>query len=144
MRVTIASTANEPTGTTFEDDLTSSAMDARRGYASVFDDAGIFKLGSARFRVSKVTGTSTDEGDLVIDLTCIEAGNAPVLPYTYDEVVDTATLYASEPEYLAGQKTVQELLSLDARDTDNLGGAAFTNSTIPADQRFKVSTAQDL
>ena len=124
MRITIASTANEPTGTTFEDDLTSSAMDARRGYASVFDDAGIFKLGSARFRVSNVAGTSTDEGDLTIDLTCIEAGNAPVLPYTYDEVVDTSGLYVNNPAYIS------------ARDT--------TNAVLNADERGEITTAQEM
>lgn len=145
MRITIASTASEPTGTTFEDDLTSSAMDARRGYASVFDDAGIFKLGSARFRVSHVAGTSTDEGDLTIDLTCIEAGNAPVLPYTYDEIIDTAALYANEAGYIAGQKILEQLLSLDARDSDDpLAIAGWVGASIPQEQRFKVSTAQDL
>jgi len=146
IRISFASTADSPDGTSFEDDLTRSAMDARRGFASVFDDAGIFKLGSARFRVTRVSGTTTDEGPVNIDLTCIEAGRSPAIPYTYDEVVDTAKDFQSTPEYLAARKVVNTLLQLDGRGRIN-AGAAFSipaSQRIPESQRFTVNTAEDL
>ena len=58
--------------------------DARRTIASQFDDAGIFKLGSARFRVTSTQGASTDEGNFFANLTCIEPGNAPSIPYNQE------------------------------------------------------------
>jgi len=139
MRITIASTANPPTGVTFDDDLTRSAMDARRTFASVFDDAGIFKLGSARFRVTRINGTSTDEGAVTVDLTCIEAGKAPVLPYTYDEISDTAVLYRDDPTYARVRQTVNNLLALDGRDV-----APGFMAVIPTAQKISVKTAADL
>lgn len=115
MRVTVSSTADSPDGVAFSDDLLRSAIDARRTLASVFDDAGIFKLGSARFRVTGTTGTSTDEGDFHVDLTCIEAGSAPALPYNYDEVSDTYNDYTRDPRYYGSLAKVNELLDIDQR-----------------------------
>jgi len=116
MRVTILSTANSPNGVAFRDDLTRSAMDARRTYASVFDDAGIFKLGSARFRVTNIIGTSTDEGDVHVDLTCIEPGNAPTIPYSFDEASDTYDDFRRDPRFLESERVTNSLLAQDQRD----------------------------
>ena len=116
MRVTVNSTADAPDGVAFNDDLLRSAIDSRRTLASAFDDAGIFKLGSAKFRVTQVTGTSTDEGNFYVDLTCIEAGNAPSLPYSYDEVNDTYNDYTRDPLYAGSLAKVNELLAIDQRD----------------------------
>jgi len=123
-------------------------MDTRRTLASVFDDAGIFKLGSARFRTNRITGTTTDEGEFFVDLVCIEAGRAPSLPYGYDEVSDTAADYKSQPEYTNSQKIVNNLLQEDGRDNVRsvIEGGAFGQSAVslPAEQRFSVNTAEDL
>ena len=116
MRVTILSTANSPNGIAFSDDLTRSAMDARRTYASVFDDAGIFKLGSARFRVTNIIGTSTDEGDVHVDLICIEPGNAPTIPYYSDEVSDTYEDFKRDPRFQKSEQVTNSLLAQDQRD----------------------------
>jgi len=119
LQLQFKSTGNPPTGTAFEDDLVRSAMDTRRTLASVFDDAGIFKLGSARYRISRITGTTTDEGDFFVDLVCIEAGRAPSLSYQYDEVTDTAADYKNQPSYINNKATVDALLAEDERDTIN-------------------------
>ena len=140
IQVTIASTATPPDGTEFEDDLVRSAMDARRGIASVFDDAGIFKLGSARFRIDRITGTSTDEGNIVVRLKCIEAGNAPCLPYGYTEIQDTSQDYKDDPKYLKLKKKVQALLDIDERGTLASSGSG----TLPEDQRIDVVDAKTL
>jgi len=148
LQVRFASTANPPDGTSFDDDLVRTSMDTRRTLASVFDDAGIFKLGSARFRTNRITGTTTDEGEFFVDLVCIEAGRAPSLPYGYDEVSDTAADYKSQPEYTNSQKIVNNLLQEDGRDNVRsvIEGGAFGQSAVslPAEQRFSVNTAEDL
>lgn len=162
MQVSINSTATGPTGSTFQDDLIQSAIDARRGIASVFDDAGIFKLGSAKFRVSSIIGSSTDEGNLTINLTCIEAGRAPSMAYTYGQATDAVNSYVDRPDYIEAQATVNALLQLDERDSV---GPSFTavkqqpsitifgrnaqstdtvSLTLPSDQRYSVLTAEDL
>lgn len=157
IKIKIESTKNPPTGTTFDEDLVRSAMDARRTYASVFDDAGIFKLGSAKFKVTKIVGTSTDEGDVNITLTCIEKGNAPSLPYSYDEIDDSSELYKDDPRYKKGKILTRKLLELDDRDEyggrNGWGGpfGIFTygankieDSDIPSSQRLEVNSAETL
>ena len=86
LQLEFKSTENPPTGGSFEEDLIRTAMDTRRTLASVFDDAGIFKLGSARYRTSRINGTTTDEGNLYVDLVCIEEGRAPTHPYETLEI----------------------------------------------------------
>lgn len=115
MHIVIVSTADSPSTGTFDDEIINSAMDARRSYASVFDDAGIFKLGSARFRVVRIDGTSTDEGDLGIHLTCIESGNAPVVAYLADEINDTSVLYQTDRRYLDSRNAVDLIIAADER-----------------------------
>lgn len=72
-------------------ELYSAKSDARRALASVFDDAGIFKLGSALFRVQSTVGTSPDEGDFYVNLVCIAPGIAPSIPYNAEERPATGT-----------------------------------------------------
>jgi hypothetical protein len=60
--------------------------DVRRAVASQFDDAGIFKLGSALFRVTSIEGDSPDNGNYFVNLTCIEAGRSPSVRYSDVEV----------------------------------------------------------
>jgi hypothetical protein len=153
LQIRFASTANSPDGATFEDDLVRTAMDTRRTLASVFDDAGIFKLGSARYRTNRITGTTTDEGDFVVDLVCIEAGRAPSLNYTYDEVIDTAQDVINSPDYQRCKRTVDNLLALDQRNTmatayDSDGNYQYDylqyGGSIPENERFVVLDAQAL
>lgn len=68
----------------FDQQIIDAARDIRRTYASIFDDSGVFKLGSARFRVGRVRGTTPDEGQMQIDLICIEAGISPTVPYVVE------------------------------------------------------------
>ena len=139
LQLQFKSTANPPIGITFDDDLVRSAMDTRRALASAFDDAGIFKLGSARYRVNRITGTTTDEGDFFVDLTCIESGNAPSLGYSIAQVSDVAAEYKADPTYIMNRNIVNYILSEDDRDT--LGDAELS---LPEAQRFTVTTAEDL
>lgn len=64
------------------DDVNTQAQEARRALASTFDESGIFKLGSARFKVQTVSKGSTDDGDMIVTLSCIEAGYAPPVAYS--------------------------------------------------------------
>lgn len=63
------------------DDVNTQAQEARRALASTFDESGIFKLGSARFKVQTVSKGSTDDGDMIVTLSCTEAGYAPPVAY---------------------------------------------------------------
>jgi len=64
------------------DDVNTQAQEARRALASTFDESGIFKLGSARFKVQTVSKGSTDDGDMIVTLYCTEAGYAPPVAYS--------------------------------------------------------------
>ena len=64
------------------DDVNTQAQEARRALASTFDESGIFKLGSARFKVQTVSKGSTDDGDMIVTLSCTEAGYAPPVAYS--------------------------------------------------------------
>lgn len=157
LEIKIESTRDIPDGTTIEDDLTRSAMEARRTYASVFDDAGIFKLGSAKFKVTKIVGNNTDEGNVIVKLTCVQKGNAPAIPYQYDEVEDNANrtkdLYKQSSEYKKGKILTKKLLELDDRDDwfptirnqiFRINGQILFPGDVPNSQRMPVSSAEDL
>jgi hypothetical protein len=64
------------------DDVNTQAQEARRALASTFDESGIFKLGSARFKVQTVSKGSTDDGDMIVTLSCTEAGYAPPVAHS--------------------------------------------------------------
>jgi len=85
--------------------------DARRAFASVFDDAGIFKLGSAIFRVTSIQGTSPDEGNFYANLTCIEAGVAPSIPYNAEQKPTSTGGFVPAPDLPKG---TGEILCSDA------------------------------
>lgn len=140
LSILIASTKDAPTGTKFADDLKRSAIDARRGLASSFDDAGIFKLGSAKFRIKKIIGTSTDEGDFRIETVCTEAGHASSIAYSVDEVADVFNDYKDTPSYRESKKVFDTLIALDQRDELYQG----IIGTLPLVQRFTVNTPADL
>lgn len=85
VRVWVRDTLVDQNLTDFNAEFADAKADARRGLATYFDDGGIFKLGSALFRVIRVQGNSTDENNVFIDLTCIESGNAPSVPYNKED-----------------------------------------------------------
>ena len=67
-------------------DVGTQAQEIRRAAASAFDDSGVFKLGSAKFRVDVINQGSPDAGDMTISLVCVESGNAPSVPYDIQDV----------------------------------------------------------
>lgn len=139
LKITINSTESPSLDTDFDSDLQRTAFDARRSFASVFDEGGIFKFGSARFRVTDVKGVSTDEGKVVISLVCIEAGHSPSIAYSADEVTDLNAKIVDSPEYTKAQQKLNKLLDLDDRNTDN---SVENIRGLPSDQKFVVTDAQ--
>jgi hypothetical protein len=100
-----------------DSDVTREAKDARRSLISVFDTASTFKLGSALFRVTSLSGTNIDEKDITVKLTCIKAGKTPGVTYASTEAGGaTGGLSTSEQAELAKLKNnVQTLLDEDQR-----------------------------
>ena len=139
LKITINSTENPPIDTDFNSDLERTAIDARRGLASAFDDGGIFKMGSARFRVTGVDGVSTDEGKVSVSLVCIEPGHSSSVSYASDEPVDLTAQIVDSPEYIKAQQKINELLNLDERDTDKI---VKNVRGLPKDQKFAVTDAR--
>jgi hypothetical protein len=116
LKVIIATTKDLPVDDSFSSDLKRASGDARRTLASSFDDSGIFKLGSAKFKIKKVVGTSTDEDRVIAELTCTEPGHAPSTPYNYDERNDFRSFFDQDPDYKASKKTYENLIKLDDRN----------------------------
>lgn len=116
LKVIIATTKNLPVDDSFSSDLKRASGDARRTLASSFDDSGIFKLGSAKFKIKKVVGTSTDEGRVIAELTCTEPGHTPSTPYSYDERNDFRSFFDQDPDYKASKKVYENLIKLDDRN----------------------------
>lgn len=92
----------EPALSGFNLEFYRAKADARRALAAQFDDAGIFKLGSALFRVTSTEGTATDQGNFFANLTCIESGRAPSIAYKQEEKptvagADTIITYPNFP-----------------------------------------------
>lgn len=85
IQVSIANTLDRTDLSGFNLEFSRAKADARRALASQFDDAGIFKLGSALFRVTSTQGVATDEGNFYANLTCIKAGTAPSIPYSQQQ-----------------------------------------------------------
>lgn len=113
LTVTLANTA----ANSADSDVVRESKDARRSLVSVFDSAGIFKLGTARFKVLSVSNTSIDEADVVVRLQCIEAGRAPSASYlSYDPSATTSSLTTAEQaEFDRLRPTVIALLNEDQR-----------------------------
>jgi len=64
-----------------QSDLFQQAQETRRTLATAFDASGIFKLGSAVFKVVSIDAGSPDEQNMNIKIRCIEAGFAPYSGY---------------------------------------------------------------
>jgi hypothetical protein len=126
MMVTITSTKPDV------GDVETQAQETRRALSSTFDDSGIFKLGSALFRVQSINTGSPDEGDMIIKLKCIEAGNAPGINYAAQSLAGGAEEYrksiTNTAEYINAKLIVDALVNEDDRVgynseyVGNLGG----------------------
>ena len=121
MTVTITSTKPDV------GDVETQAQETRRALSSTFDDSGIFKLGSALFRVQSINTGSPDEVDMIIKLKCIEAGNAPGITYASRTLADAAAAYREEvqnsPEYTNARRIVDAALIEDQRVGTGFGEA---------------------
>ena len=76
MRVTV-----ERTYKAYGDIASEEAAESRRAISSAFDNAGVMKLGAAKFSVIRINTGSTEEEDMAIDLVCTQSGAAPSCPY---------------------------------------------------------------
>jgi len=100
------------------------AQNARNGYAANFDEAGLFKLGSAIFRVTKVTGVSTYDSDISINFIRIGTDNAfsPATPYAAKTAAEVNASYKksdvtiASATYIKNAALVEKLLEKDDRD----------------------------
>ena len=110
-------------------DVNTQAQETRRALASTFDDSGVFKLGSAKFRVKSINVGSPDEQDMIVKFTCIESGNAPVLEYASQTLESDATRLKNSilnsAEYTGALSIVNA-----AYDTDQRTRTTLTGTTI--------------
>jgi len=77
MRVTVERTYKE-----YGDIASEEAAESRRVISSAFDNAGVMKLGAAKFSVVRINTGSTEQEDMAIDLVCTQSGAAPSCPYS--------------------------------------------------------------
>jgi len=128
------SATNQAFGSTIEEE----AADQRRALSSAFDNAAIFKLGSAQFSVISANRGSTDDGIMEISLRCIAEGVAPSVAYSIAQAKQNAAQLAdNDPRYLFLKNTTNSLLNEDERDTDVSFFGFSPNQS-------KISTAQQL
>lgn len=101
------------------DDVNTQAQEARRALASTFDESGIFKLGSARFKVESVSKGSTDDGDMIVTLSCTEAGYAPPVAYSNQSLEGTQESFRqsviNSPNYVGAQSILAAMKAADTR-----------------------------
>jgi hypothetical protein len=116
------------------------AAEFRRTVSTAFDNAGIMKLGSAKFAIDSINNGSTDDGDMVVSLTCIESGHAPSIIYSATDPQESAAKIANnDPEFQELRKQTERLLDEDERSfVGRLGiftirGSFIPNSTLLGD-----------
>jgi len=101
------------------DDVNTQAQETRRTLSSVFDASGIFKLGSAVFRVTNINTGSPDEQDMIINLICIERGFAPYVAYAdltgANSGAQRSTEILDEPAYINALNILKVLEVEDER-----------------------------
>lgn len=111
LRMRLAAT-NQSFPTTVQEE----AADQRRALSSAFDNAAIFKLGSARFSVINVTRGSTDDGTMEVSLRCVEQGNAPSIAYGFGQAVrDARQVAEQDPTYVHLRNVTSSLITEDQR-----------------------------
>lgn len=139
MTVTIASTVPEV------NDVQTQAQEIRRALASTFDDSGIFKLGSALFRVQSINTGSPDEGDMIVKFKCVEAGNAPSVNYDVTSLAGATEaftqLITSTSEYINAKRIVDALETEDERIAYNI---TYTGGDPPYESQAVAYTADNI
>jgi hypothetical protein len=99
-------------------DVFEQAQETRRALATVFDASGIFKLGSAVFKVINISAGSPDEQDMRITLRCIERGFATFSAYdnTLPQLVSgNADQVRTSPAYVNALTVLRKLEAEDER-----------------------------
>ena len=110
-----------------QNDLFQQAQETRRTLATAFDASGIFKLGSAVFKVTALSTGSPDEKEMNIGLRCIEAGFAPYSGY-HDLTPPSsasngnATQVRTEPAYEIAVRGLDNLIFFDSRKARRIIG----------------------
>jgi hypothetical protein len=125
------------------DDVNTQAQEARRALASTFDESGIFKLGSARFKVQTVSKGSTDDGDMIVTLYCTEAGYAPPVSYSNQSLEGTQENFRQSviqsADYVSAQSILAAMKTADTRiiqyNFRNISGGKGQESIPTADSR---------
>lgn len=111
LRMRLAAT-NQSFPTTVEEE----AADQRRALSSAFDNAAIFKLGSAQFSVINANRGSTDEGTMEVSLRCIAAGRSPSIAYGFGQASQGARpLAEQDPSYIHARNISSALTAEDQR-----------------------------
>ena len=126
------------------DDVNTQAQEARRALASTFDESGSVMLGSARFKVQTVSKGSTDDGDMIVTLSCTEAGYAPPVAYSNQSLEGTQENYRqsviNSANYVSAQSILAAMQAADGRliqyNFRNVRGPfRDSGSTLEADSR---------
>jgi hypothetical protein len=117
-----------------QSDLFQQAQETRRTLATAFDASGIFKLGSAVFKVISIDAGSPDEQNMNIKLRCIESGFAPYAAYL-DLIPPTVTngnasQVRTDTAYVNAVRILNNLIDRDSRQarriTGQIDGGGFT------------------
>jgi len=110
LRITLKKTESN-----YEEDEEEEAAEFRRTVSAAFDEAGVMKLGAAKFAIVSIEGSTEDE-DMVVRLVCTERGRAPSVAYSLTDPQKSAQKKASDdPTYQALRRRVQQLLNEDER-----------------------------
>ena len=128
------------------DDVNTQAQEARRALASTFDESGIFKLGSARFKVQTVSKGSTDDGDMIVALSCTEAGYAPPVSYSNQSLEGTQESFRqsviNSANYVSAQAILAAMKAADSRLV-NTGASGFLIQVGQATQ-YRAATVAEI
>ena len=109
-----------------QSDLFQQAQETRRTLATAFDASGIFKLGSAVFKVVSIDAGSPDEQNMNIKIKCIEAGFAPYSGYL-DLIPPKGssgneTQVRTDPAYVNAVRILDNLAASDSRQARRVIG----------------------
>ena len=109
-----------------QSDLFQQAQETRRTLATAFDASGIFKLGSAVFKVVSIDAGSPDEQNMNIKLRCIESGFAPYAAYL-DLIPPkgssgNANQVRTDPAYVDAVRILTNLANFDSRQARRVIG----------------------
>lgn len=128
------------------------ASEIREASTSVFDNAGMFKLGAAKLKVLKAGKGDIIDSDMIVNLQCVEAGKGSATSYAAKRIQDVVTGIPEEKpgEFLLVERVSKRLLAIDDRLVDEDGNEVLPDAAgeiaRPADARdlVKFGTLKDL